>query len=145
MFEFKDVLQAVTTPIVLISGIGLILLSAVNRYNQALSRTRQLIGECNKENLLCKKENTKKQVDILMKRCNLLKYCIAFLLASVVSSSVIIFNSALSVIFKINISWFSTGLLLLGIVFIIVSNVLLLTDVFLSLKALEIERENLEK
>ena len=80
-----------------------------------------------------------------MKRCNLLKYCIAFLLSSVVSSSIIILNSALSVVLRINIHWFSTILLLFGIVFIVISNVLLLIDVFLSLKALEIERENLEK
>ena len=45
MSEFDPILQATLTPVALISGVGLLLLSMVNRYNHALDRTRQLLKE----------------------------------------------------------------------------------------------------
>ncbi len=43
--EFEGVLRAALTPVALISGVGLLLLSMINRYHHALNRVRQLMAE----------------------------------------------------------------------------------------------------
>ena len=45
MIDYGTVLQAALTPITLISGVGLLLVSMTNRYNHSTDRLRQLLRE----------------------------------------------------------------------------------------------------
>jgi hypothetical protein len=46
--EFIDFLQACITPVALISGVGLLLLTITNRLGRTIDRTRQLVAELNR-------------------------------------------------------------------------------------------------
>jgi len=136
---FDEVLSAAVTPLVLISGVGLILLSLVNRYNHAIDRTRQLHDTPpDNEDLFIRRQ---KQVSQMYRRCLILKRSIGFLVLSVASSGIIIFFSLIQLITGINFDLFKTIFLFLGILSLVVSILLFFVDIRLSMKALDIELE----
>jgi len=136
--EFGNILREAITPLVLISGVGLILLSLVNRYNQAISRTRSLVSEARSSRGERKKcLNT--QIDVVLKRCSLLRFSISSLVASMILSSFIILQSIVSAAIGVKSVALLKVCLFSSCVFIIISNILLLVDVSFSLKALKIE------
>ena len=94
--EFIQFLQACITPVALISGVGLLLLSITNRLGRTIDRTRQLVAELN--NGKVKKPREKEtEIRILYKRSRYLRNSIASMVISVISSSLIIpnlFNSS---------------------------------------------------
>ncbi len=133
---FNDILSAAVTPTVLISAVGLILLCSINRYNQAIRRTRQLIGE-RRGSPGKRKENLALQINVLVKRCKILRLSVAFLVISTVLSSFIVLESVIAVLTDL-----VRILLLFGsCLSIVCSNLFLLIDITLSLKALTIELE----
>lgn len=136
---FEQVLSAAVTPLVLISGVGLILLSLVNRYNHAIDRTRQLHNTPheNKELLI----RRQKQVAHMYRRCLILKRSIGFLVMSVASSGIIILLSVIQLLTKVNLDFFKTLFLFAGILALVISILLFFVDIGLSMKALDIELE----
>lgn len=136
--EFGNILREAITPLVLISGVGLILLSLVNRYNQAISRTRSLVSEARSSQGERKKcLNT--QIDVVLKRCSLLRFSISSLVVSMILSSFIILQSTVSAAIGVKSVALLKVCLFSSCVFIVISNILLLVDVSFSLKALKIE------
>jgi hypothetical protein len=136
---FEQVLSAAVTPLVLISGVGLILLSLVNRYNHAIDRTRQLHNTPheNKELFI----RRQKQVRHMYRRCIILKRSIGFLILSVASSGIIILLSVIQLVTGVNFDNFKTAFLFLGILTLVLSILLFFFDIRLSMKALDIELE----
>jgi hypothetical protein len=134
---FEQVLSAVVTPLVLISGVGLILLSLVNRYNHAIDRTRQLYNEHDADGGLS--PGRKKQVDHMYMRCNILRKSIGFLIFSIVCSIILILFILLEMFVNYNMNFFKITLLFIAVISITVSTVLFFFDVRLSMKALDIE------
>lgn len=134
---FEQVLSAAVTPLVLISGVGLILLSLVNRYNHAIDRTRQLHNTPHENEELFKRRQ--KQVNHMYRRCQILKSSIGFLVLCVACSGIIILLSLLQLVTGVSFDGFKTILLFLGILALVVSILLFFLDVRLSMKALDIE------
>jgi len=134
---FDQVLSATVTPLVLISGVGLILLSLVNRFNHAIDRTRQLYNMHDTENGIS--EGRKKQVEHMYMRCSILRSSIGFLIFSVVCSVVLILLSVLELFTDFNMNLFKIILIFIAIISLTISTVLFFYDVQLSMKALEIE------
>jgi hypothetical protein len=134
---FEQVLSAAVTPLVLISGVGLILLSLVNRYNHAIDRTRQLHNtpQENKEMFI----RRQKQVAHMYRRCLILKRSIGFLILSVACSGIIILLSVIQLITEFNFDALKTAFLFAGILSLVISILLFFTDIRLSMKALDIE------
>jgi hypothetical protein len=134
---FDQVLSAAVTPLVLISGVGLILLSLVNRYSHAIDRTRQLFNTPRDNPELHKRRLS--QVSHMYKRCTLLRRSIGFLLASVACSGTIILVSEIQLVLGLQFNLFRTLLLFASIVTLIISIILFFFDIRLSMKALDIE------
>jgi hypothetical protein len=134
---FEQVLSAAVTPLVLISGVGLILLSLVNRYNHAIDRTRQLYNEHDSNCGLS--PGRKKQVEHMYMRCNILRKSIGFLIFSIVCSVILILFILLEMFVNYNMNFFKITLLFIAVISITVSTVLFFFDVRLSMKALDIE------
>jgi hypothetical protein len=135
--SFDQVLSAAVTPLVLISGVGLILLSLVNRYNHAIDRTRQLYNENNGGRGLT--PGRKKQVEHMYMRCNILSKSIGFLIFSVVCSVVLILVSVLELFISYRMDIFKISLLFVAIIALTASTIFFFFDVRLSMKALDIE------
>ena len=135
--SFDQVLSAAVTPLVLISGVGLILLSLVNRYNHAIDRTRQLYNENNGGRGLT--PGRKMQVEHMYMRCNILRKSIGFLIFSVVCSVVLILVSVLELFISYRMDIFKISLLFVAIIALTASTIFFFFDVRLSMKALDIE------
>lgn len=130
--------QSTISPLVLISGVGLILLSLTNRLARTIDRSRGLVAEI--EDLSSNDKNNKKtQLRILVKRSYILKYSITSISFSILCSSLIIPILLAMNLFQINLESIGMLFFMLSITGIILSAVFLFIDVSLTLKALEFE------
>lgn len=133
-----DFFQSTISPLVLISGVGLILLSLTNRLARTIDRSRGLVSEIENPNSN-DIENKKHQLRILVKRSYILKYSISSISFSILCSSLIIPILLLMYFFHWNLTFIGKIFFLLSIVGIILSAIFLFIDVSLTLKALEYE------
>lgn len=132
--------QSSISPLVLISGVGLILLSLTNRLARTIDRSRGLVADIEKSSLTQKEiENKKVQLKILVKRSYILKYSIGSISFSILSSSLIIPVLLIMNLFQINLEALGITFFILSISGIITSALFLFADVNLTLKALEYE------
>lgn len=136
--SLTDFFQSTISPLVLISGVGLILLSLTNRLARTIDRSRGLVSEIQNDTSN-DKENKRIQLRILVKRSYLLKYSITSISFSILSSSLIIPVLLIMYLFQIDLSLLGKMFFLFSIIGIIFSAVFLFIDVSLTLKALEIE------
>jgi hypothetical protein len=139
--EFIKFLQACITPVALISGVGLLLLTITNRLGRTIDRTRQLVAELNggaapRSN---KREEKKTEIRILYQRSRLLRNSIAAMVISVISSSLIIPNLFFMSLLEIDLRIIGYPLFVISILSILVSSVYFFLDVRLSLHALKFE------
>lgn len=82
-------LQLAVGPVILISGIGLLLLSMTNRYGRTIDRTRDIAREC-RGGPASDRERAKAQLRILMSRARLLRSAIAMACISVLFAAVLV-------------------------------------------------------
>ena len=135
-----EFLQSSLSPIVLISGVGLILLTLNHRIGRTIDKSRIIVAELQSghgEN----REKKKRELRILFRRSKILRVSIASLSFSILASSLIIPVLLLMNLFRINLTILGILLFLLSISSIVVSAILLFIDVTLTLKALEFEVE----
>lgn len=141
---FIEFLQSSITPVALISGVGLILLSLTNRLGRTIDRSRMLVSELEKPEL--KRRSVKlKELNILYKRSRILRTSIASISFSIFTSSLIIPVLFIMSISEINLKIFGIVLFILSIFAIILSSILLLADTILTLKALEQEIDSVKE
>jgi hypothetical protein len=134
--------QSTISPLVLISGVGLILLSLTNRLARTIDRSRALVAEIEDENSI-DKHNKKTQLKILVKRSYILKYSITSISFSILCSSLIIPVLLVIYLFQVDLAILGKLFFLLSIIGIVFSAIFLFLDVSLTLKALELEVKDL--
>lgn len=140
---FIQFLQSSITPVALISGVGLILLSLTNRLGRTIDRSRSLISEL-RETKDERKEILKAELKILHRRNNYLKSAMAGIAFSILTSSLLIPVLLIMNLVSIDLSFIGSFLLVLSITGIIISALYLFADVVLSLKALDFEMKDLK-
>jgi hypothetical protein len=136
--SFIQFLQSCITPVALISGVGLILLSLTNRLGRTIDRSRMLVMELEK-NDVTKRETKITELKILYRRSRILRSSIASISFSIFSSTLIIPVLFIMSITEINLRMAGVVLFILSVFAIIISSILLLADIILTLKALEHE------
>jgi hypothetical protein len=135
---FSKFLQACITPVALISGVGLLLLTITNRLGRVVDRIRYLVGELDTPNV--KREKIKRnQVGILLKRARFLKNSIAWLLIGMISSCLIIPLLLLMNLIEIDLKLIGYLLFVVSISSILVSFVYFFKDILSSTKAIKLE------
>jgi hypothetical protein len=136
--EFIPVLQVAVGPVILISGVGLLLLSLTNRFGRAVDRSRQILREM-REAAEGDRERLAVQVNILFRRARLIQIAIVLQAMSVLFAALLIITLFLTALIK----WESAvviSLLFMGcLASLIVSLVAFIMDIRLSLKALKLE------
>lgn len=135
---FIQFLQSCITPVALISGVGLILLSLTSRLGRTIDRSRILVTELDKSKP-DKKEKKLAELRILYRRSRILRSSIAAISFSIFSSSLIIPVLFIMSVSDTNLMTMGVILFILSVIAIIISSVLLLADIVLTLKALEHE------
>jgi hypothetical protein len=132
-------LQLSISPVILISGIGLILLSMTNRYGRVIDRfrilTQHLSGatEAGRQCILA-------QLKILSTRARLVRAAIALAAISVLLAALLIISLFLGALLQIPITGAIVALFILCMLSLILSLSLFISDINLSLKALWLER-----
>ena len=139
--ELVPVLQIAIGPVILISGVGLLLLSMTNRLGRAIDRARILNGKWFQAEPLTQKR-TIAQLRILWRRADIIRKSIVLASLSLLLAACLIITLFASVLMRWDaggvIVWLFAGCL----VALIASLVLFLWDVNQSLAALRLELED---
>ena len=140
--EFIKILQISISPAVLISGVGLLVLSLVNRFAHTLDRARTLSQERREDNNE-QERYIKEQIKILYKRAQILLVAIYFALSSIFFSSVLIVVLFITYMMNLNYIVAVAGLFITSLICLTFSLLFFIFDVSLSLKAFKKEILNL--
>ncbi|WP_372684066.1 DUF2721 domain-containing protein [Desulfosarcina sp.] len=136
--SFVRFLQSCISPIALISGVGLILLSLTNRLARTIDKSRMIVNELDKGQVA--DENRKLiELKILFDRSKILRNSIVSISFSILSSSLIIPILLIMNLFDVNLTFLGVLFFLFSAIGIILSAIFLFIDVRLTLKALEFE------
>jgi len=139
--ELVPVLQVAISPVILISGVGLLLLSLSNRFGRAVDRSRQLAREM-RQLPPADRQRLSEQVRILYRRAGLIQLAITMAAISVLLAAVLIIS-----LFLIALMGWKSGVLPLSALFIgcmlslILSLLAFLREIHWSLTALKLELE----
>lgn len=87
--ELLPILQFSIGPVILISGVGLLLLTLTNRFGRMLDRTRQLNQELAAGLVAEKAAPLRAQIDILMRRAGILRLSITLGAVTVLLAAVL--------------------------------------------------------
>ena len=136
--ELIPVLQVAVGPVILISGIGLLLLTLTNRLGRAVDRARQL-GREMRDAAQPERLRLAKQVETLVRRAELIRLSIIMAAVSVLLASLLIV-----VLFVTALRQWEAGLLIVllfvcCLVSLIISLGAFIRDIQLSLHALRLE------
>jgi hypothetical protein len=138
--QLIPVLQVAVGPVILISGVGLLLLTLTNRLGRAVDRSRQLGHEL-REVAEADRQRLASQVEILFRRARLLRLSIIMAGLSVLLVAILIIVVFLTVLMKLEVG-LAIALLFIGcMAALIVSLIAFIRDIQLSLQALKLELE----
>ena len=138
LHELIPVLQVAIGPVILISGVSLLLLTLTNRYGRTIDRSRQLMGELRG----CAEEDRQRldgQVAILYRRARLIRLSILLAGVSVLLASVLIIVLFLTALWKMEVGLLISLLFIACMVALSGSLVTFIRDINLSLGALKLE------
>jgi hypothetical protein len=139
---FIKFLQACITPVAMISGVGLLLLTITNRMARVVDRIRQLVNELDKIDVK-RREIKEKQVKVFYHRAKLLRTSIAFIMIGMISSCLIIpllFAMTLTIV---DLRIVGYGLFSIAVISMFMSFTYFFTDVVISLMAIKLEAKHI--
>jgi hypothetical protein len=139
--NFVAFLQSCITPVALISGVGLLLLTFTNRLGRTIDRTRQLITELDQP-VVSNRSRIENQIRILYQRSKLLRNCIGTMLIGVICSSLIIPVLFFMILFNVDLRVIGYLLFIISIILILISTIYFFKDVMVSLHALKLEAQD---
>ena len=136
--ELIPVLQVAIGPVILISGVGLLLLTLTNRYGRTIDRSRQLVREL-RELAGDDRERLEGQIEILYRRARLIRLSITLAAVSVLLASVLIIVLFLTALWNLEVGLVLSLLFIACMVALSGSLVAFIRDINLSLGALKLE------
>jgi hypothetical protein len=136
--ELIPVLQVAIGPVILISGVGLLLLTLTNRYGRTIDRARQLVHEL-RELAGADRQRLEGQIEILYHRARLLRLSILLAAVSVLLVSLLITVLFLTALWKLEAGLLISLLFIACLVALSGSLAAFIRDINLSLVALKLE------
>ncbi len=136
--QLIPILQTAISPVILISGIGLLLLTMTNRLGRAVDRARSLHADIISAEG-SSREKIAEQIQILWKRTHSIRLAITLASLSALLSSTLIVAIFVSTLWQVEIAGFITLLFMVSIGCLMGSLVMFIYDINNSLTALKIE------
>ena len=139
--NFQDlipILQLSISPVILISGVGLVLLSMTNRYGRVIDRAR-ILSDVLRRSPGEESARFASQLAILCRRARLLRLSILLASASVLFAAFLIIVIFLLRISRLDWSYVVVGLFFVCMASLIGSLIVFIMDINASLHALELE------
>lgn len=136
--ELIPVLQTAIGPVILISGVGLLLLTLANRFGRAVDRVRQLLREMRTASGESR-SRLARQVANLYERAQLIQRAIVFSAISILFAALLIIALFFTALMHLDMAVLISVLFICCLVSLIVSLIAFTMDIRLSLVALKVE------
>lgn len=136
--ELIPVLQVAVGPVILISGVGLLLLSMTNRFGRIVDRAR-VLAEALGPDSKAERAVIEAQVQVLTTRARLVRRAILLTTTSVFLAAVLVLVLFLAALLEFEVAWL-VSVLFMGCMAALCAGLLpFLQDVNLSLRAFDLE------
>lgn len=132
------ILQVAIGPVILISGVGLLLLSMTNRFGRVIDRARQLAAHLEAASPE-QRQRASAQIAILAVRGRVVRLAITFAAMSLLFAAILIVTLFLTALLRWEDASLLAGLFIACMLMLVVSIVLFIRDINLSLAALKLE------
>ncbi|MBK5258678.1 MAG: DUF2721 domain-containing protein [Thermoanaerobaculia bacterium] len=136
--ELIPVLQVAIGPVILISGIGLLLLSMTNRYGRTIDRARQL-SRLRETADVGSRARIAAQIAIITRRAHLIRRSIFLAATSVLFAAILIIVLFVSALLRVDVAWAIALMFIACMASFIGALVTFIQDVNQSLVALMLE------
>jgi hypothetical protein len=137
LHELIPVLQVAIGPVILISGISLLLLTLTNRFSRTIDRSRELVREMREPPT--NEQQLAGQVEILYRRARLIRLSIITAAAGLLLASGLIIVLFVTALMKWEAGLLISGFFVCSMLSLIVSLGAFMKDIQLSLAALALE------
>src|SRR5262245_45874 len=137
--ELAHLLQTSISPIALISGVGLLLLSMTNRLSRVIDRSRSLSAALRAGATDAAATSERAQLRVLAKRARLLWIAIASVMVTVLGACTMVLLLTAMAFLRVNLRLAVVVLFFVALLALLVSAVVFFADVLLSLRALRTE------
>lgn len=135
--ELVPALQLSIGPVILISGIGLVMLSMTNRYGRVIDRARAL-RRMERSCETAQEERIREQLEILSRRARLGRLAILLASVSLLFAALLICSLFVLSYWSLDWGWAIVGLFSVSMLSFVMSLILFTRDVELSLKTFEL-------
>lgn len=137
--ELIPVLQVAIGPVILISGVGLLLLTLSNRFGRAVDRSRTLGREIREVSDQAARQRLREQVRILYRRARYIRLAITMAVSSVMLASVLIAALFVATLAKRELGLAIALIFICCLVCLMISLGAFIREIKLSLRALKLE------
>jgi Protein of unknown function (DUF2721) len=132
------ILSASIAPVIVISGVGLLLLSMTNRYSRVIDRARELVKEIENRDVESRRHLIE-QVRITYRRARILRLAIILSSVSILCVTITVLSLFAGQVFGAQTEYVSVPAFGLGLLALLGSLYYFIADVTISLNALELE------
>ncbi|MBZ0257465.1 DUF2721 domain-containing protein [bacterium] len=136
--KFVAVLQLSVSPVIVISGVGLLLLSMTNRFGRVIDRARN-IADLLRNETRSDSAPLHSQLKILVRRAHVLRHAITLSTAALLFTALIVIAIFSFELLGLQFFGLIIGLFVACMISLIASLVLFLYDISISMTALELE------
>ncbi|HYW48423.1 MAG TPA: DUF2721 domain-containing protein [Bryobacteraceae bacterium] len=133
------ILAASIAPVIVISGVGLLLLSMTNRYSKVIDRTRELTKDLDAAQEDSRRKLLVEQVQIIYSRARFLRVAIILSSVSILFVVVTVLSLFAGQVLEVRVDYVSVPSFGLCLCALLGSLYYFIQDVSISLKALELE------
>lgn len=135
--DILQIIQAATAPVVLISGVGLLLLTLTARLGRIVDRTRLLAAE-RRETEPAKRAPLDAQLAILARRARLVRLAVALSASSVAIIGVLITVLFAGLLLKLNVAMAAALLFIVALLSLVAAMLVFVRELFEALTALSL-------
>jgi len=136
--QLVTVLQTAVGPVVVISGVGLLLLTMTNRLGRIVDRSRALAHQA-RTTTGAESDTARAQLRILGQRAGLVRWAIALAAFCVLFVALLVISLFVTALFDVEVAWLIAGLFIVSMVCLIASLVFFIRDVNKALHATALE------
>jgi hypothetical protein len=136
--ELIPVLQVAIAPVILISGVGLLLLSLTNRFGRAVDRTRQIHQQM-RAAADADRARLANQVEVIYRRARLIQFSIVMGALSALSAAMLILTLFFTALMNLQLGALISVFFVCCLLSLVVSLITFIMDIRLSLHALKME------
>ncbi len=136
--ELVPILQVAVGPVILISGVGLLLLTMTNRFGRIIDRSR-ILAAAIRTGTDDERARAESQVAILWRRARLVRQAIVFGCLSVLLAAALVIVLFAAALAHLEIAWVLVALFTACLLTLIASLVVFLQEIDISLEALKFD------